>query len=101
MAQLAALALMFALLAGCSGCASGILRRDTDVSGQLPRAIGLGAFAPACLLFCFVENRTAQGDVQDDASAGPGDVSLRSHTEGRASGGLPPKKKLRKKEAKP
>lgn len=47
-----------------AGCATGSMRRDLDVSGELPRAIGLGAFAPNCLLFCFVENRTSQGDVQ-------------------------------------
>lgn len=55
--------LSLGLLIVISGCASGSMRRDLDVSGEVPRAITLGAFSPSCLFFCFVTNTTTQGDV--------------------------------------
>ena len=49
------------LLMGCAGPSSNT-RRDLDVTGQLPDAISLGAFAPTCLFFCFITNHATQGD---------------------------------------
>ena len=46
-----------------AGCASGSMRRDLDVSGELPRALGLGAFAPNCVFLCFPTATVTQGDV--------------------------------------
>jgi hypothetical protein len=57
-------ALWGVLAALLGACHTGSIRRDLDVSGELPRVIGLGAFAPSCVLFCFVDNHTTQGDVQ-------------------------------------
>jgi hypothetical protein len=48
------------LLAGCS---TSNLRRDLDVSGSLPRAIGLGAFTPSCIFLCFPSTTITQGDT--------------------------------------
>lgn len=64
-----------AALLACAGalvlvaCGSGpTVKRDLQVEGTLPRAIGLGAFASSCLLFCYVRNDIRQGDVirEDD-----------------------------------
>ncbi len=52
-----------ASLLALGGCASGSMRRDLDVSGELPRALGLGAFAPNCVFLCFPTNTITQGDV--------------------------------------
>jgi len=80
------------------GCASGAMRRDMDVSGELPRAIGLGAFAPACVLFCFVDNRTSQGNVIPEDPE-PATVKLHSRTEGKVR--VQPVPKGKRKGAKP
>ena len=51
------------LLGLLSGCGTTSMRRDLDVSGELPRALGLGAFAPNCVFLCFPTNTITQGDV--------------------------------------
>ena len=55
-----AVLLLALLLAACS---SASLSRDLDVTGTLPSAIGLGAFAPNCIFFCFVTATITQGDT--------------------------------------
>lgn len=55
--------LLFACVIVLMGCTSANMRRDLDVSGELPRALGLGAFAPNCLFLCFPANTITQGDV--------------------------------------
>jgi hypothetical protein len=54
-----ALLFVVVLLVGCGTT----MKRDLEVEGALPRVIGLGAFAPSCLLLCFVTSDTRQGDV--------------------------------------
>lgn len=60
-------ALAWVLVIACAlvlaGCTTANTRRDLDVTGSLPRAIGLGAFAPTCFFLCFVSAETAQGDT--------------------------------------
>lgn len=76
------LALLLAALAACSTSNS---RRDLEFSGSLPRAIGLGAFAPTCLAFCFVSADFTQGDtVREDVLAD--EVELSVHTEQKKKG---------------
>jgi hypothetical protein len=54
---LAALAVM---LAGCG--ATSDYKRATDIEADMPRAMGLGAFAPSCIFFCFTETHFTHGD---------------------------------------
>lgn len=52
-----------ALVVLVAGCSTSNSRRDLDVTGSLPQAIGLGAFAPTCFAFCFVSADFTQGDI--------------------------------------
>lgn len=78
------LALSLALLV-LAGCTTSSMRREMDVSGTLPKLIGLGGFAPSCFMFCFVENKTSQGDVIRE-DAGLDAFSVQSTTESVKSG---------------
>ncbi len=74
------LCVCLALVLALPACTTASMRREMDVSGTLPKLIGLGGFAPSCFLFCFIENNTTQGDVIRD-EAGPEDFSVRSLTQ--------------------
>jgi len=65
-----------------SGCGTNSLKRDIDVQGSLPRAIGLGAFASTCIIICIVTANFDQGDLalpKDDGAGG--EVKLHESTD--------------------
>lgn len=70
-------------LAACSSGPS--IQRSQDVDANLPRAIGLGAFAPTCLFLCYIraqfERKGDEPPVDPNA-----DAQSRSTTEMRARG---------------
>ena len=73
-------ATILALAIALAGCGSSSLRRDNEVQATLPRAIGLGSFAPACIFFCVVHVSFEQGDVfQHEAESA--DVKARMEEE--------------------
>jgi hypothetical protein len=53
-------------LAGCSTSSS---LREHDMEANLPRALGLGAFAPSCFMFCFPTVTFSHGDDSIDPNA--------------------------------
>ena len=54
-------------VAGCGTTSS--YQREHDVEANLPRAMGLGAFTPACLFLCFPSTTFTHGDDTIDPSA--------------------------------
>lgn len=76
-----------------AGCASGSLRRDLDVSGDLPRVLTLGSFAPMCLMFCFPTTNVTQGDVVHEDIPDGLPYTVHSHTSGDVKVKTPPKQK--------
>ena len=77
-----------------TACSTSSMRREMDVSGTLPKLIGLGGFAPSCFMFCFVENKTTQGDVIRD-EAGPESFSFQSSSENDKQPSLSKKQKAK------
>ena len=69
--SLCALALV---LAGCG--ATSDYKRATEIEAQIPRALGLGAFAPSCVFLCFTTAKFTHGD--ESAPAEPGALSGKS-----------------------
>lgn len=61
------LAVIVIYLTGCGTTSS--YQREHDVEANLPRAQGLGAFAPACLFFCFPTVTFSHGDDTIDPNA--------------------------------
>jgi hypothetical protein len=59
MSSLAAIPVSLALVLVC-GCASTRWNRDTEMTANQPRALGLGSFAPSCFFICFVESHFEQ-----------------------------------------
>lgn len=84
-----------ALLLACllAGCSSANLRRDLDVTGSLPRVIGLGGFAPQCFFLCFVSNEQRQGDVIRDPDVVES-LTVHDSTEQSLKGGAAKKLKV-------
>jgi hypothetical protein len=56
------------LLGGGCGATSSYMR-EHDVSANLPRAQGLGAFTPACIFLCFATTHFTHGDDTIDPNA--------------------------------
>lgn len=54
-------------LVGCGTTSS--YQREHEVSANLPRAQGLGAFVPSCIFFCFATANYTHGDDTIDANA--------------------------------
>ena len=73
-------ALPLLLIVALAGCTTASMRRDLDVTGSLPRAIGLGAFAPTCFLLCFTSNEIHQGNVAREDDVVSDDLTMRSST---------------------
>ena len=73
-------ALPLLLIVALAGCTTASMRRDLDVTGSLPRAIGLGAFAPTCFLLCFTSNEIHQGNVAHEDDIARDDLTIRSST---------------------
>ena len=80
MTRITALVLAAALL--LAGCATPTYSQHHEVEASLPRAIGMGAFAPNCLLFCLVHARFTRGDelLEDIAPVG-GTVTSKRKTD--------------------
>jgi hypothetical protein len=55
------------LLAGCGATSS--YQRAHEIEANLPRAQGLGAFTPACFIFCFATAHFTHGDDTIDPNA--------------------------------
>ena len=93
------LTLAFALvLVACGTTASS--KRDLEVEGTLPRAIGLGAFASSCLFLCYVRAQTTQGDVvREDAGADSITVHREATEDIHGNAGKPNKPRLAVKPA--
>jgi len=52
------------MVTGCGTTSS--YRRDEDIQANLPRAQGLGAFAPSCVFLCFPTVTFSHGDDNID-----------------------------------
>lgn len=74
------------VLAGC-GTASSL--REHEVSANLPRAQGIGAWTPSCIFFCFAEAHYAHGDDTIDPSATEALMKSRLYVEQSAKGNIP------------
>lgn len=61
------------------GCATTTYDRAQDLSANLPRALGMGAFAPSCFLFCFVNARFERGGDETLPTDGPNAGDVESH----------------------
>lgn len=86
-----------------TGCTSANMRRDLDVTGEIPRALTLGAFAPTCFFLCFPTTTATQGSVVHEPLE-PKPLVIRDRTtQGIQSGHVPtpPKPKAKAKTAPP
>lgn len=55
------------MIAGCGATSS--YQREHDIQANLPRAMGLGAFTPACIFLCFPTTTYTHGDDTIDPNA--------------------------------
>lgn len=88
-----AAAIFAVLLAGCSTASS---LREHEVSANLPRAQGLGAWTPACIFFCFAESHYVHGDDTIDPSATEALMHSSLHVEQIKRNGPPPPAMIQK-----
>lgn len=57
------------LLLALAGCGTTSSLRNVEMEASLPRALGMGAFTPSCIMFCFPTVSFAHGDDSIDPNA--------------------------------
>lgn len=83
--------LPFIVALALSGCATNRYERSHELDANLPRALGMGAFAPTCLFFCLVNAEfTRGGDENITAQPGDGDVHSKAKTSIEIKQGVKP-----------
>jgi hypothetical protein len=73
-------------LALLAACQSPSLQSETGIKGDLPNALGLGAFASQCLFLCFVSSSFSQGDTVEAAGVGASSI-FEAHRGAKGRGG--------------